>query len=385
MIFSRLLSRSSVCTAQRLYRVQPKGATLFRTVLTTSAQPANAFVSEKARKAVGYWLLTCCGFTFGTIVVGAITRITKSGLSMVDWHLFKEFPPLSYAQWEIEFEKYKQFPEYKLRNMNMSIEEFKKIWYMEYFHRMLGRNIGAVFVIPAAYFWYKKWFTTGMKKRGLLGWYMVKSGLQDETAQKYADPRVSHYRLAAHLGTAFVFYSLLLWTGLNTLFPPEKAPITPKMVLFRKLVHSTKGLIFLTALSGALVAGLEAGLVYNSFPKMADRWIPSDLFAQTPLWKNFFENSTTVQFDHRLFGELVFCAVSGCWLYGRRLPLNPRMRLALNCLMGVACVQVSLGIATLLFYVPKSLAVTHQAGALTLLSTALWLGHEMKLIRYVKK
>ncbi|RWS16622.1 cytochrome c oxidase assembly protein COX15-like protein, partial [Dinothrombium tinctorium] len=369
---------------------------LMRGSVTLTIPQISDGLSDKARKAVGYWLLTCSGFTFGTVVVGGITRLTKSGLSMVDWHLFKEFPPMSSEQWQLEFNKYQQFPEYKLRNMNMTIDEFKKIWYMEYIHRMLGRNIGAVFFIPAAYFWYKKWFTKSMKKRvfafgglllfqGLLGWYMVKSGLEDETATKYADPRVSHYRLAAHLGTAFVFYSLLLWSGLSHILPAQQAPVTPKMITFRRLAHTTKGLVFLTALSGAMVAGLEAGLIYNSFPKMADRWIPSDLFAQSPLWKNFFENSTTVQFDHRLLGEIAFCAVTGCWLYSRRLPLNPRMRLAVNCFMGAACLQISLGIATLLLYVPKSLAAMHQAGALTVLSTAVWLTHELKLIKLIRK
>lgn len=150
-------------------------------------------------------------------------------------------------------------------------------------------------------------------------------------------------------------------------------------------VHSTKGLIFLTALSGALVAGIEAGLVYNSWPKMADRWVPTDLLTMSPMWKNFFENTTTVQFDHRIFGELVFCAVTGCWLYSRRLPLNPRTRLAVNCLMLAATLQVTLGIATLLLYVPKSLAASHQAGALTLLSVSIWLGHELKLLRRIPK
>lgn len=157
------------------------------------------------------------------------------------------------------------------------------------------------------------------------------------------------------------------------------------MRTFRRFAHGTKGLIFLTAMSGALVAGLDAGLVYNSFPKMADRWIPSDIIAMSPIWKNFTENTTTVQFDHRLLGELVFCAVTGCWLYSQKLPLNRRMRLAVNCLMVVALVQVGMGVATLLLYVPKPLAASHQAGALTLLSTAVWLTHELKLVKKIVK
>jgi cytochrome c oxidase assembly protein subunit 15 len=333
--------------------------------------------------------------TFATVILGGITRLTNSGLSMVDWHPFKEFPPLTRDQWIREFDKYKQFPEFKIRNKDITLEEFKWIWNMEYIHRSLGRAIGAVYFIPAALFWYKKWFTKAMKPRvvmfgallafqGLLGWHMVKSGLEEQT-QYQRDPKVSHYRLAAHLGTAFAFYSLLLWSGLTHLLPPLQTQYSRQMLLFKRFTHTTKALVFVTALSGALVAGLDAGLDYNSFPKMADRWIPTDILSMSPKWKNFFENATTVQFDHRFFGELVFCVVTGLWLYSRRLPLNARTRLAVNCLMATTLLQVGLGITTLLLYVPKTLAASHQSGALTVLSTAIWLSHELKLLKRIPK
>ncbi|CAG2118280.1 unnamed protein product [Medioppia subpectinata] len=352
-------------------------------------------VSAKARKAVGVWLMTCGGLTFGTVLVGGVTRLTNSGLSIVDWHPFKEFPPLSAIQWTQEFNKYKMFPEFKIRNKDMTIEEFKWIWYMEYIHRSLGRVIGAVYVIPATIFWYKGWFAKAMKPRvlifgallgfqGLLGWLMVKSGLEEKTEYQ-RDPKVSHYRLAAHLGTAFVFYSLLLWSGLTHLLPPSQIENSVKLMKFRRYTHMTKALVFVTALSGALVAGLDAGLVYNSWPLMADRFIPTDILSQSPKWKNFFENATTVQFDHRLLGELVFVTTTGLWLYSRRLPLSPRTRLAVNCLMAATVLQVALGITTLLLYVPKTLAATHQSGALTVLSIAIWLSHEMKLLKRLPK
>lgn len=245
-----------------------------------------------------------------------------------------------------------------------------------------------------------------MNAKGLLGWHMVKSGLEEQT-QYQRDPKVSHYRLAAHLGTAFAFYSLLLWSGLTHLLPPLQVSYqyiqqfslfilnfcsnkfqtqySRQMLLFKRFTHTTKALVFVTALSGALVAGLDAGLVYNSFPKMADRWIPTDILSMSPKWKNFFENATTVQFDHRLFGELVFCVVTGLWLYSRRLPLNARTRLAVNCLMATTLLQVGLGITTLLLYVPKTLAASHQSGALTVLSTAIWLSHELKLLKRIPK
>jgi cytochrome c oxidase assembly protein COX15 homolog len=165
----------------------------------------------------------------------------------------------------------------------------------------------------------------------------------------------------------------------------QQATINKQMVFFRKCTHSLCGLVFLTALSGALVAGLDAGLVYNSWPKMADKWIPDDLLVKSPIWKNLFENPTMVQFDHRHLGELVATFTLFAWFYSRRLPLNPRTRLALNCLVATAVGQIGLGIVVLLFYVPKHLAVLHQGGALTLLSTALWVMHELKLVRYVPK
>lgn len=177
---------------------------------------------------------------------------------------------------------------------------------------------------------------------------MVKSGLDEKTAQKYNDPRVSHYRLAAHLGTAFIFYSLLLWSGLSHLLPPTQVAVTKQMVTLRRFAHGSKVLIFLTALSGAFVAGLDAGLVYNTFPLMGNTFVPSDILVLEPKWKNAVENPTTVQFNHRTLGEAAFCAVTACWLYSRRLPLTPRMRLATNAVMIVALTQVVLGISTLL-------------------------------------
>lgn len=352
-------------------------------------------ISSKARKIVGVWLMTCGGITFTTVIIGGITRLTNSGLSIVDWHLFKEFPPFNSQQWFQEFEKYKMFPEFQITNKDITLEEFKWIWNMEYIHRTLGRTIGAIYFIPATIFWYKKWFNKSMKKRvilfggllafqGLLGWYMVKSGLEHKD-EYIRQPKVSHYRLAAHLGTAFAFYSLLLWSGLTHLLPPLQTQSTKQLLVFKRLTHLTKAVVFITALSGALVAGLEAGLVYNSFPKMADRWIPTDILSLSPKWKNFTENTTTVQFDHRLLGEIVFCTVTGLWIYSTRLPLNRRTRLAVNCLMAATVIQVGLGIATLLYYVPKTLAASHQTGALTLLSTAIWLSHELKLLKRIPK
>ncbi|KAG8551786.1 hypothetical protein GDO81_004266 [Engystomops pustulosus] len=338
---------------------------------------------------MGRWLLACSGMVAGAVILGGVTRLTESGLSMVDWHLVKEMkPPSTKEEWEAEFHKYQQFPEFKILNHDMTLNEFKFIWYMEYSHRMWGRAVGLAYILPAVYFWRKGWFTRGMKGRvlglcgfvcfqGLLGWYMVKSGLE-EKPESYDVPRVSQYRLASHLGSALVLYCASLWTGLSLLLPRQKFIETSHLLKLRKFAHWTTGLVFLTALSGAFVAGLDAGLVYNSFPKMGERWIPDDLLAFSPTLKNVFENPTTVQFDHRILGISSVVAITGLYFYARKIPLPRRARLAVNSLIAVAYLQVTLGISTLLLYVPTSLAATHQSGSLALLSMALWLMSELR-------
>ncbi|XP_068114137.1 heme A synthase COX15 isoform X2 [Hyperolius riggenbachi] len=362
------------------------------TISEAAANPgaaAGAVPNAAANRTIGRWLLLCSGMVGGAVLLGGVTRLTESGLSMVDWHLVKEMkPPTNQEEWEAEFEKYQQFPEFKVLNRDMTVEEFKHIWIMEYSHRMWGRAVGLAYILPAVYFWRKGWFSRAMKGRvlflcsfvcfqGLLGWYMVKSGLE-EKPDSYDVPRVSQYRLAAHLGSALLLYTASLWTGLNILFPRQKFPETRQVVKLRMFTHWTAGLVFLTALSGAFVAGLDAGLVYNSYPKMGDRWIPDDLLAFSPTIRNFFENPTTVQFNHRILGTTAVTAITGLYFYARNIPLPPRARLAVNSLLVMAYLQVTLGISTLLLYVPTSLAATHQSGSLALLSMAIWLMNELR-------
>lgn len=219
--------------------------------------------------------------------------------------------------------------------------------------------------------------------QGFLGWYMVKSGL-NEPVKNTDVPRVSQYRLASHLGTAFLLYVGFLWSSLTHLLPDQKQFITKidakqlRSITMRS--HNLMALIYITALAGAFVAGLDAGLVYNSFPKMADKWIPSDLFTIEPKWRNFFENPTMVQFQHRLLGISTVAAICLYAVSLRGIFLPPRARLALKTLVGMAFVQVSLGISTLLLYVPVSLAALHQSGSLALLSFAVWFANELKRI-----
>ncbi|XP_071946759.1 heme A synthase COX15-like isoform X2 [Antedon mediterranea] len=326
----------------------------------------------------------------GAVVLGGVTRLTESGLSMTNWHLIKGMkPPRSEEEWQQEFERYKQFPEYKYVHREITLKEFKFIFLMEWGHRMWGRTIGIAYILPAIYFWRKGWISKALKPKillfgsllvfqGLLGWYMVKSGL-DEPA-KTDMPRVSQYRLASHLGSAFLLYALMFWQGLSHVLKPIQITESKLLPVVRRFAHGTVGLVFATALSGAFVAGLDAGLVYNSFPKMANRWIPQDILTFDPKWKNFFENSTTVQFDHRLLGITSALAVVSLWALTRRIPLPKRANLAANCMLGMVALQVTLGICTLLYYVPTSLAASHQFGSLSLLTIALWFSHELRRI-----
>ncbi|KAK4313354.1 hypothetical protein Pmani_015308 [Petrolisthes manimaculis] len=403
MCVASRLSRGGFPSLTKGFKLTAFQPHLRRTTVTLAGESVQRVSVEEipavGRKWVGRWLFGCSGMVFGAVVIGGLTRLTESGLSMTDWHLFGKRPPWSQEEWEREFAQYKSYPEFQMKNSNIDLQEFKFIWWMEYGHRQWGRTIGTVFLLPAAYFWHKGWFTRVLKKRvvlcgtliglqGLLGWYMVKSGLEKERFQEPSDiPRVSQYRLASHLGMAFVLYSLFLWNGLEVTFPAQKLKqITSQARNFRKFAHVTKGWVFLTALSGALVAGLDAGLVYNSFPKFADRWIPSDLLAFSPTLKNFTENPTTVQFDHRILGTTAVCLATALTVWSRRgVKLPPRAYSAATALGAMAWMQVGLGISTLLLYVPTALAAMHQSGSLITLSFAIWLTHELRHIKKIPK
>lgn len=357
----------------------------------SATQVAAEAIPAHAQKIVGGWLVGCSAMVFGAVILGGVTRLTESGLSMVDWKLLKDMkPPRSQAEWEEEFERYKTFPEYKYQSSQkeVTLSDFKFIYYMEWGHRMWGRGVGLAFMLPAIYFLRKGWISKPLKPRlavymallgfqGFLGWYMVKSGLEEKPGPNDI-PRVSQYRLASHLGSAFLLYTLFLWQGLSHLTTPQALPNTKQIARLRGMSHGVMSLVFLTALSGAFVAGLDAGLVYNSWPKMADKWIPDDLITFEPKWKNIFENPTFVQFNHRNLGETTVALIAGFWWMCRKAPLPPRARLAVNCLLGMSLVQVTLGITTLLTYVPTPVAATHQSGSLVLLSIAVWLAHELR-------
>lgn len=332
---------------------------------------------------------------YGAVAVGGLTRLTESGLSMVNWDLFKTMkPPFSKAEWENEFQRYQQYPEYKAKSAThgeMTLEQFKFIWVMEYWHRMWGRAVGLVFLLPCAYFWYRGNFSRAMKGRmlvagtliisqGLIGWWMVKSGLDPSQNTNIDVPRVSQYRLATHLSLAFVLYTVFLWNGLSNLFTPYNHNSVSAIGRLRGMVHGSKFAIFLTILMGAFVAGLDAGLVYNSWPKFGSQWMPHELTNGQLAVKRFFDDPAIVQFTHRNLAYLTVVLTTLTWLRGRSLALSPRAKLALHSMLAAAWLQAGLGIVTLLQHVPISLASVHQNGALLLASTIIWLSNEIRKI-----
>ena len=313
------------------------------------------------------------------VVLGGITRLTGSGLSMVDWRpLMGWLPPLTEADWQRTFELYQQSPEYQKINSYMDVHAFKGIFWLEYLHRLLGRLIGLVFAVPFAFFaakgyiarkdWpkYVLMFALG-GLQGVLGWYMVKSGLVD-------DPRVSQYRLTAHLVSAFVIYAYMFWVALSLLYPRTESA---RHAWFGRSV-ALLAIISVTIVSGGFVAGLDAGMLYNTFPTMNGAWIPSGLLEQSPWWRNVFENRLTVQFDHRILAMLTFLLIAAYWAAARRAGLPARAGRAANALLHTAGLQVALGIATLLLVVPIALAGAHQAVAMILFTVALYLVHSLR-------
>ena len=286
------------------------------------------FVAENRDRSVAIWLLICCGLVFGMVVLGGFTRLTGSGLSMVDWRpLMGVLPPLSEEAWQRVFAMYQQSPEFQFVNSTFTVDDFKSIFWLEYLHRMLGRLIGLVFLLPFIYFvikgyirgrdWprYLLMFVLG-GMQGLLGWYMVKSGLVDV-------PHVSQYRLTAHLVAAFLIYGYMFWVAMSLLFQGEYGE-TRHPWYGRTL--ALFALISTTIVSGGFVAGLKAGKIFNTFPKMGDDWFPPGLFGHEPLWRNFFENMTTVQFDHRVLAITTFVLVIAYWFGVRATGLPARAR-----------------------------------------------------------
>lgn len=366
-----------------------------------------------APNRIAYWLMGTSTLVFGIVVLGGLTRLTESGLSITEWKpITGAIPPLNEEEWELEFSKYRESPEFKQLNSNITLEEFKFIFSMEWGHRLVGRTIGMVFILPALYFWKKGYFSPHITRsvigltallglQGAIGWWMVYSGLdEDQLKERKSKPTVSQYRLTTHLGAAFLMYLGVLWTAFeikneNALLSklkstPEKAQtlvnqlMSPALKKFRLMGAGLLLLSFITAMSGGMVAGLDAGLIYNTFPHMGDDYIPSTNELMSPVfarkddlsdlwWRNLFENPTTVQLVHRVFATTTFFAI--LWAHivvnKNKAIIPPPAKKAIHGVMGLVSLQVALGISTLIYLVPIPLAAAHQAGALALLTGAL--------------
>ena len=331
-------------------------------------------LSQSSRTAVAGWLGICCVLVFAMVVLGGVTRLTDSGLSMVRWEpISGMLPPLNQTAWQAEFQHYREFPEYQKINAGMSLAAFKSIFYFEYAHRMLGRLIGLVFAIGFVWLWIRRHLSRSLVPhliamfvlgglQGLLGWYMVKSGLVEM-------PHVSQYRLTAHLGLAISIYLYMLWV-LFKLVERRPAPVVSRGL--RRVTLGLGVLVFVTVLSGGFVAGLKAGHAFNTFPLMAGRWIPPGYLALDPIWRNLFENIATVQFNHRLLALSTFALVLVFVIQVMRDEALQSLRRPALTLAGVATIQVALGISALLWFVPVALGAMHQAVALILLSVMLY-------------
>jgi heme a synthase len=344
--------------------------------------PGDIAASRNARRdevAVAIWLFACCGLIFVMIVIGGITRLTLSGLSITEWHpIIGIIPPLTHAQWVAEFARYQRVPEYRALQFGMSLADYKIIYFWEYAHRLLGRLIGLAFAMPLAWFWWRRRLPRRLAPallgilalgfaQGLLGWYMVESGLVHRL-------EVSQYRLVAHLGLALAIYSAIMWTALGLARRPAAGEIGAG---WRRAAEALIGLVALTIAAGGFVAGIRAGLVYNTFPLMDGQLIPAGYAQLHPFFRNWFENVAAVQFDHRLLAMTTAAAVLLLCAVGRSA-LPGAARLALTALLVAAAAQVTLGVSILLLVVPIPLAAAHQAGAVLLLTAAIVFRHTLR-------
>jgi cytochrome c oxidase assembly protein subunit 15 len=336
---------------------------------------------SKPLPPLALWLFACAALLFVTTQVGAVTRLTESGLSIVEWKpVTGALPPLNAADWTHEFSLYQTSPQYKKVNTGMTLEDFKHIYFWEWLHRLLDRVLGIVYFVPFVLFWRRGKIPDTARKplsaifilgavQGTLGWYMVKSGLVDR-------PAVSPYLLAAHLMLAVTIFCCLLRMGFIFSVMPEKA--AKKLLPLRGLVRAAVAMVALTMIWGAFTAGLRAGQIYNdTFPLMGAHLWPGELFHDAPWWSNFFENPAAVQFTHRVLAVLTFCTLTAVAAKGLPLQDTTRLRYLLAALGVMACAQVCLGIATLLTHVDIAVATLHQAGALTILALLMALLHNI--------
>lgn len=327
-------------------------------------------VTQNADDAlIGRWLIVCAVTIFGMILLGGVTRLTESGLSMVDWQpIMGVMPPLSTDDWVRLFDQYKQYPEYQLVNTGMALDEFKQIFWFEYLHRMLGRLIGILFFVPLMMFLWLGKVRSSLKPhlilllflggcQGLMGWYMVQSGLVDR-------PDVSQYRLTAHLGLAVGIYAYIVWLTIGLLSPAREVRTDVGDSVFAVLA-----LVYVMILSGGFVAGTNAGLSFPTWPLMGDSFMPPALYRDGLV--SAFEQVTTIHFNHRMLAYLTGAVLLGVATKSLMTSSDRRLRLASGLMLAAVGGQILLGISTVLSYVNVTIAAAHQSGAVILLTTVL--------------
>ena len=365
-----------------------------------AAQPSTV----SAERAIATWLFFCCAMIFAMVLIGGITRLTESGLSITEWQPIEGvLPPLNAAEWNDAFARYRAIPQYLAVHPDMTLAQFKSIYFWEYFHRLWGRLIGIAFLVPFLYFLARGMVTRALAPKlaglfvlgglqGALGWYMVESGLEHRI-------EVSQYRLAAHLAMAVIIYLAMLWVALDlrassSSFPRKResrGALDPRfrggdeskkarndMGWLRRVATIVLCLVFVTLVAGAFVAGTRAGYIDNTFPLMEEHFVPPGYWHLAPWWRNWFENLASVQFDHRILAETTWLVIAVLWLSSLKAKLAPAARWALHALFAAACLQVALGITTLLTVVWLPIAVAHQGGALLLITAALVARHSLK-------
>ncbi|MGH6717710.1 MAG: COX15/CtaA family protein [Alphaproteobacteria bacterium] len=339
---------------------------------------ARPFVRPEYRRRVVLWLGGCAALVVAMIVLGGVTRLTESGLSIVEWRpITGVVPPLGDAAWAEAFAAYQDYPEYRIVNTGMTLAEFKTIYWFEFTHRLLGRAIGLTFLVPLVAFAARRAIGRPLAGRlavifvaggvqGALGWYMVASGLVNR-------PDVSQYRLAAHLLVAVAIFGAILWTLLDVARGRRTGAGAPTGAV--RALWAYLALVAVTIVAGAFVAGTDAGFAYNTFPLMDGRLVPHDLWLLEPWWTNHFENVATVQFQHRVLAILAVVVAALMWLDVWKGRLVARVQHGIGAIFAAAVAQAGLGIATLVLEVPIPLAAAHQAGALVLVTVVVWTLH----------
>ena len=337
---------------------------------------------KKENKSVVIWLLSGCFIVFVMVVVGGITRLTNSGLSMTDWHLVTDtFPPLTEAKWQETFEQYKKFPEYQKINIhnNFTLFDYKFIYFWEWFHRLIGRLLGFVFIIPFVYFLIKKkidkatlskcYILLGMGAfQGFLGWFMVRSGLIN-------NPDVSHFRLALHLTFAFITFAYTFWVALDLIYPERKTALKP----LRNITRFALVFLLIQIIYGGFVAGLDAGLIHNHWPMMSDgQFFHESIILEKETWfQRFTEGKSGVQFVHRTLAYFVVGLILLLAFKSHKYDLTKDQKSGINALVLLVFLQFTLGVFTLLYSVPILLGLAHQVSAFFLLSAMTFTLHRL--------